>query len=275
MKRNEVVTSVIAGLILGVLVLATGSPLLGSETASAQLPVADVVTLMRNSHEKWSSVSLDAVTVWHVDGESQTVTMSVQIQQPNQSRISIYQVDNKGNVLVDYLWVTDGKIIYEQNNLSKKYTEHPVPDFAKLPLDDLVKSASVLGEPVIIRHPMAMIMPSPLSDYLFPTGLSQRIGVYTLEKDDMLENRKSVVVNWRNNRNNNSDGGWAQSRYWVDTDTGIILKAITYGENNVVFEEMTITNLTLDAGIPSNAYVFQPPLDYEFIPYAEFTAFGQ
>ncbi len=266
MRPKNWVISIVAGLAIGISLVATGlaNSFLHPVPVSAQSPVTDVISLMRNSHAKWSSVSMDATTVWYTDAGTQNVNMSVQIQQPNKVNAYSKQTDESGNLIVDYLWMTDGDKIYEQNNMAKTYTVYDAPEFARLSFEEFSRSMPKADVPVIARHPIAILMPSPMADYIYPTGLAQRTGKYSLEPSSQALGKPAFVLDYQNN-----DSSQLQ-KYWVDMKTGMILKAQTYGQDNKPFEETTVTNIMIDATIPGESFVIRPPDDFVYVPLEDF-----
>lgn len=268
-KLKDWFVSIAVGLVIGILAFATGFTkfVLFPQLASAKASVPDIISLMANSHTKWTSLSADAVTVWHLDNQNtQTVNTSILIQQPNRIRLELEQFDKDGQLIVDMTWLMNDEVIYEQDNLRKQYTEYQIPGFAKMSYSDFISSAPKVNEPVIYRHPIAMLMPSPIADYLYPGGLVQRAGIYSVENvSDQVSKRGAVILDWQKDQTRQS-----QFKYWVDTEKGVILKAQVLNPDGSLFEDTAITNIDFDAVITNDTFVLSPPSDFTFVPYSEF-----
>jgi len=267
MKHKDWLVSIMAGLIIGLLFSITGitNSFNSVQSSNAISSSANAVAQMRSSDTKWSSLSAEGTTIWYTDKGTENVKMSVQINQPNKVKLQILQTDENGDLVFDYVWVTDGDKIYEQNNIKKTYTLYDVPAFARLSHADLVLTTPKEDTPSITRHPIAMLMPSPLADYIYPIGLSQRTGTYSLEANNQTLGRPVFVLDFM------GDNASEHQKLEVDQSTGIIIKAQTFGEKDKLFEETTLTNILVDAENPIETFSTQPPDGFTYVPLEEFS----
>jgi len=287
--RKDLFIGVTVGLVVGFVALITGLGLqpamvshpktLSSIADSAPMPelpitdqssVEDILTLMKNSHNLWKTLNADVLTVWQPAREPQTVYTNIQIEQISKARLTIQQYNNDNKQMFDVLWVSDGEKAYEQDNLSKRYTEYTLPTFAQSVDDFGLQSNSSLGDSVIIRHPMAVLIPSPIADYLYPTGLMQRQGKLEVLGTDKVSSREAVVIAWVGFDEKGLLTG--KATFWVDSYTGVILKALVYGGEtwDDVAEETTIVSIVFDKEIEAEVFAFKSSPDFEYLPLEKF-----
>lgn len=121
-------------------------------------------------------------------------------------------------------WISDGTNIFELDNAQLTYVKLIQPD-----TEELVKAIpdqldTTTNE--IYRYPLATWALSPVADYIYPTGLAQRAGDYTISGEDDLLNRRVWILDYQ--LNNDLGDLTMSAKYWVDQKTGIILKAEVY-----------------------------------------------
>lgn len=288
-NRKDLFISIAVGLIVGYIALIIG---LGTQPAMASHPttlssiasnapmpeppitdkssIEDILGLMLNSHNLWKTLNADVITVWQPAKEPQTVYTNIQIEQISKARLTIQQYDSNNKQMFDVLWVSDGEKVYEQDNLSKRYTEYVLPAFAQSVDNFGSQSDSGLDYPVIIRHPMAILMPSPVADYLYPTGLMQRQGKLEVIGADKVSSREAVIIAWVGFDENGLLTG--KATFWVDAYTGIIIKAQVYGGDSWddIAEETTIVNIVFDKEVDPKTFAFTPSSDFEYLPLEKF-----
>jgi hypothetical protein len=226
---------------------------------SSQSTPAEVKGMMLNSHNRWTSLDLDATTVWHTADGDQTVKSSVQIEQFAKVRVKGQQWASDGHLMFDWDWVSDGANMYQQDTLKHTYqvSKFPVPVSS---LEAWPKSEPPDDGPAIFRHPIAMLMESQLSDYIYSVGLVQ-LGEITLEGEDEIAGRKTVIVLWE--RKDAQGNLMNRARYWVDTQTGVVLKALDYAGDGLaeIAEETVVTRVSLDQPLAPETFSFSPAPD--------------
>lgn len=289
-NRRDLFIGIAAGLIVGAIALvarfgaqpaaasqpntlasiANSVPMPGTPI-TAQSSIDDILGLMLNSHKLWKTLDANVTTVWQPAKDPQTVQTHIQIEQISKARLTILQYDSNRQKMFDILWVSDGKNAYEQDNLSKRYTQYALPSFAQS-ADDFGKQPpdASLGTTTIIRHPMAILIPSPVGDYLYPTGLMQRRGQLKVMGSGKIAARNAVIIAWAGSDENGLPTG--KATFWVDAYTGVILKARVYGGDtwNDIAEETTIGHIVFDEAIKPESFSFTPAPGVEFSSFDEF-----
>lgn len=254
MKRKDWIISISVSLILSVAALSSG---LAEQFLSQPKPAIaatedGIVDLMLKGYTTWNSFSGEALTVWQVNGEKQIWTATIGIQQPFQVRLDLLQ-DNT----IKETWISNDQSIIYVDPLRGEYAETKLPNFVKdfslIPDQD-----SKITPDTVIHHPMALLIPSVVGKYLFPAGLAQRSGEYQVSGTEQILDRPTYILDWHDE--DESGTVTTKSRYWVDTQTGTILKAIVYGGENLdeIFEETTFTRIAFDPPIASEEFLFTP-----------------
>jgi hypothetical protein len=220
---------------------------------SASVDTPALVARLFDSHNLWNTINGSAeITYYNADGA---------IQQAFQDQFA-YSADGKVAVNLNQLegtqstptltFISDGttamQVMWSAGTYLVQSTEHFMQDLTALPAS-AAQVETRDGFPVIKRHPLAMLSPDPLADFLFPVGLAQRQGVYKVVGADEISGRKTTVVEYF----------WAEddvlpaARYWVDDEIGIILQVHNLDQEKPdhVLSEIIITSLSVDQQIES------------------------
>ena len=182
------------------------------------------------SYQNWQTLWVEA----QVDESNGSITSNQRVQvwvdQPAQARLLSGPVEGAPA----FLWISDG----EKTRTGEEVRIDPnyVPP---------------LGESnTVYPHPMTGIMPNPLSQLLFPSGLAQRGGEYRPIRVESLAGREALVVEWRR------PDGTLTDRFWVDTTTGVILRDQNYGKESDggLTSDLTLTAIEYDLEFPSDTF---------------------
>lgn len=230
MNKRDLVTSIIAGAILALIALvpiANGT--LFALGVSAQSEADAVRQQMLTSHTNWSTLEGEAKTTWYLSsGDQSVITSDFSIENPNKSR---FQMSSEG-----ITWISNGNDIYEIDDNDLSYVMLKQPDTERL-ITDLPSDVSSIQQNEIYRYPLAMWALSPVADYIYPTGLAQRTGDYTILGEDTLLNRKVWILGYQ--LTNDLGDITISAKYWVDQGTGIILRAQVYSTEKETFGKLS------------------------------------
>ena len=176
------------------------------------------------SYMFWQSMWVDA-QIDDYNGVTSSQRVQVWLNQPAQARVLSGPLDGVPGTL----WISDGQLTRTGEDL----TGYGL-DGSYLP--------PATESNTVYPHPMTGIMPTVLSDLLFPSGLAQRGGTYRPIAIETLAGRETLVVEW------NRPDGPLVDRFWVDTQTGVILRQQNYGKgaDGALTAEYLITNLQYD-----------------------------
>lgn len=239
------------GITLGPVRSAIDPPLVRAEGEAGE-----ALRLMLRSHTTWKTCRGEITTQWfNPDGNNQTYSSILEIENPNRAHLEI--IDQNGSRQLQ--WYGDGREIYEINPRDNTYVAIPQPDPTRI-LGRLPQSLGDVIKGTIYRHPLAMVIPSPAIDYVFPVGLAQRPGEYQLGGEANVSGRKAWIIEYQNQ--NDSGVITMMARYWVDQQTGVILRANVFSTNPEGFgrliEVSTFTGVEFDQSI--DAARFTPSL---------------
>ena len=170
--------------------------------------------LMLFSHTHWKAVYGEAVANSYppggTDGQPQVQRVQAWVRLPGEAR----WVAGPAQGSPDLLWVSDGKRIRDFTGETYDLPPAVLEGFnPPLNFSDTIQP-----------HPMAGTMGGPLMDMLFPAGLAQRGGEYRLAGRESLASRQALVLEW------SYTPGELTDRFWVDAETGIILRWQNYGK---------------------------------------------
>jgi len=256
MKKLDWIIAISAGILLGVIAIGMGVPRMLTETqsAGASSKIDDILTLVLNSHTKWSTVKGEAEITWYdpTGGEGrQAYIDQFVIYQPLSAYVDGYNKDEPG-FNDQELWISDGMNIYDLDKENKTYTESVLPKFAN-DLSVMPQNLSEVQSDVVYNHPFSLLIPAPVKEYIYPEWFAQGnpTTAYTLTGEDNLLGRNTWIVNLKYKT--------GQAMAWIDKTTGIILKYVQE-ENGQKFAEVTFTSIEVDA--PIDASVFSVPPDY-------------
>ena len=234
----------------------SGAPVVGVPVAelptpaSTPLPTADlpdgsaVQQLLLFSHERWQSFWADAFIVYYAgDGSNQPVqTMRTQawVNLPAQARL----LNGSADGTPSSVWVSDGSHYRQDDGVIQDLPSLSPFTPPSLPTD------------TIYPHPFGSLLGAPLSDMFFPTSLAQRGGEYTITAREIFANRETVVVTWTR-----FPAGEMIDRFWVDTQTGMILRWQNFGKpgGQAMTTEMYVTTILFDIQFPDTSFYLGLP----------------
>jgi outer membrane lipoprotein-sorting protein len=260
MLKKDWFVSIVAGLILGCLAIFAGiNQGLGTlPVAKAEDQTGEIRNLMVKSHTSWQTIRGETTTLWlnPRDDSQQFFHQSIVIANPDRAHVTISSDD--GSIYTE--WIGDGVTVYEIDRKAGGYRESRQNDGTKS-LERLPADIGTINGEVIFRHPLAMMIPSPVMDYIFPTGLAQREGEYTLIGEDTIVDRSAWIMDYL--RRDDQGEVTMKARYWVDQKTGIILQAFTYSTEPEYFGELIektfFSSLNFDQQVQSDE--FTPSLE--------------
>ncbi|MCB2178572.1 hypothetical protein KQH61_04070 [bacterium] len=186
------------------------------ETPADSAPtVTDILNLVLTSHTTWHSVEGTARTAWHMDGEEdQIFTTAFTFIQPARGKI----VPLAGPDFLDKIsWISDGSKILETNLTTGVQTISDLPRFAS-DTSMIPQNVDEVDPDTVYRHPFTGLVPSPLSEYIFPNGFAQGgpDTVYELIGQESVIGRETWVMT--------ATVRGQTVTAWIDQQTGVILK---------------------------------------------------
>jgi hypothetical protein len=257
MTKRDWLLSIVAGLILGSLIVSFG--LTKGTPVSASGNIEEILNLILNSHTQWQTVQGQAEVVWYSqNGNTQTYLTDFAIAQPAQAYFDTTNKDGTGN---EGLWISDGEKIYMLDKVSRTYTESAIPAFA-LDLSMMPTNLLDVEKGATYGHPFALIIPSPLKDYIYSSWVAEGQGEYRLIGQEKISARAAWVIEYKES----FEGELSEHfQIWVDQKTGVVLKFIQFNLNQEwkteLFVEAILTSIEFDA--PLNSEKFSVPGTYQ------------
>lgn len=260
MSKRDLISSTIAGLILSLLVMGFffyGDGGLNALPAKAQTNVDSIRQLMLIGHANWVSLTGEASTTWYLsDGQNLAITSEFSIISPDKAR---FEMPSDGVV-----WASNGDSIFEIDGNELTYFRFDQPDIDKA-ISMLPTNLGATSDE-IYRYPLAMWIPSPIADYIYPTGLAQREGDYELINEETILDRKAWIISYQ--LKNEMGDVTMSAKYWVDQEFGFILRAEVYSTDpntlGKLIEETVFQRIEVNPAIPDGT--FSPSLEgYELV----------
>lgn len=259
MKKRDWIISIISGLVLGLIISAFSAPSIGlieRANAAQDGEVTAILNLVLNSHTKWQSVQGEATVTWFgPDGTQQEYVQTFKVSQPILAR---FETTLSPIELSSDLWVSDGEEVFEANTKDKSYTASSLPDFASN-YDLLPASVTEVSDEEIYHFPFALLIPSPLAEYIYPHWFAQghKGGTYTLAGEETLLQRKVWLMYYEVREHH--------IVAWIDQETGVILRFIHEIEGQAQVE-MNMISIAFDKELDEDDFAIPPDFDRIELP---------
>lgn len=214
-----------------------------AETDATQLPLALTsnsetirMKLLRSS-DRWSTLWLDGIEIRYGQTADSEPADSIRHQ------VWVDQTSHAFRVLKgpaegpDIFLVSDGQQVSEINLESGALEVYSLPPSSYAPF----VPPEIISD-TIQPHPMELGLGSPFGSLIFPAGLAQRRGQYEPVAMEWHAGRQTLVVDWRIANN------LRPSRYWIDAQLGVILRAQDYGKQGgeVIESELSVERVLFD-----------------------------
>lgn len=189
------------------------------------------------SHTLWHSLWVDGIITGYLGNgsteSSRSTRTQVWITQPARARVLTGPPDG----IPTYLWISDGERLRNGEE---------VPLHIRQWQDGTWEQETG----VIYPHPLTGFLPTPLVELLFPSGFAQREGDFQVKYADSIAGRQALVVEWT------PSGGHLVDRFWIDTQTGVILRQQNYGKegNGTQTTEITLLDIVFDPDFPQETF---------------------
>lgn len=169
-----------------------------------------------NSHQRWLTLWADGVITQRM-GDSTPAATRVQLW-VDQANYRFRMVSGPLEQSPDTYQVTDGETLLTYNLTSGEQHINLLPGSSREPFNPPQDLANVV-EP----HPLSQILMTAAANALMPSPLAQRGGDYRPVELTTIAGRPALVVEWFN-------GPQMADRFWVDTQTGILLRWQNFGK---------------------------------------------
>ncbi|MFZ1395723.1 MAG: carboxypeptidase-like regulatory domain-containing protein, partial [Candidatus Promineifilaceae bacterium] len=179
---------------------------------------------MLDSHNRWQTLQAEVRGQWSATS-SQVLQHTILIRQPYLAQIS--GADYQATLGTD-----------------ESAQQRIMHDLSLLPI-----SLEEIQPITVYPHPMVGMGFGFAGDYIFPAGFAQRVGRFELIAEEPILERQAWVVDWFDVMN----GGERRNRFWIDQQTGLILKSWEYGEGAIT-GEVEFLSLVLDEPISDEAF---------------------
>lgn len=211
-------------------------------TLTVSSTAEEVRIRMLRSHMRWGTFWGDAQQIDYSSGEALTRRLQIWVNQLGpRYRVLTGPIDGQPTFLVVADGFTQIGMDVRSGSINTAAINPSIRD-PFLPPDAISDT--------ITPHPIAGQLGTPLADMLFPTALAQRAGTVTPLGLERVAGREALMVDW-------SPVGMPRvDRFWVDTQTGIILRWQNYGKGggDNLQMDMFFNIVTVDASFPDSLF---------------------
>jgi len=211
----------------------------------------DVLALMLDSDQMWDTLEAEyQLTDFHsITGMSIKETQRFWLA--NRGEWARMEIDGEN----PSTFVRNATSIYRENRAKNIYSQEKIPGSVKYeefnPREALRNNSNT-----IILHPFGKALPTGYYDFLFPTGIAQCLIInqatgledVKIIGEEIIAGRKAIIIS-RMPKNH---------LYWVDAQTGIILRAQFIGEAEHWQIQFEIQRIVFGEKIPESTFQFIP-----------------
>ena len=274
MKKKQLFRWVMKGFLAGLMLALATSGTVRPDIAKAsqnetidsfgtQFSADDILQLLGDSTNKWNSVhvsyTINFKEFGNVEEISQTYQHEFWLMHDGRARLEISTFE--GSPLV--VWVRDDTSISEANYEKGTYTESSLP-----------KSLVGLTEELNSNAFSAHLIPSGLNDYVFPQSLAESMKRTKINENAVQEilvignetiaGRQTVMVERKILDPEQPAIVYKLHRYWIDAETGIILKGeIEDLINGGWTQQFEAKKVEVNVDIPEETFVFVVDKNFE------------
>jgi outer membrane lipoprotein-sorting protein len=200
----------------------------------------EIQQLMLTSHTRWHTLHIIyTVNQYPSPGSNMAAeqqNVQVWIQLPAEFKVVISAPKGEPQTSA----ISDGKNIIDSSG-----QQQSVPPSVLEPFNPPNTTSDT-----VYPHPLAGYLGTPVSELIFPEGLAQRGGEYKQTGQELVAERQAYVVEW------SREPGKLIDRFWVDVQTGIILRQQNYGkENNASpLSDFQATYIEINTPLPADTF---------------------
>lgn len=252
---------------------------INSESSNSPLTenssVSDVLSLMNQSHLKWNTLHISYIARFR-DPNDQTAF--------SENRQAFWLTsDGKGRVEIgsltgapDFIWVNDKSNTWTEDLIEGTYYRMNVPGAVQSMGPSMAQSIPQTSPDTVVPNPFALMIPSGLNEYIYPTSLAQEMSIITLNEkveqtvevlgSDTVAGRKVVVIQRKIQSLEDQSTDYKLHRYWVDAETGIMLKVeVVDSKTGLWRQQMEANVVEINPEIPESRFEFQPDPDSKLV----------
>jgi hypothetical protein len=248
---------------------------LASSGEHLQLPLnetvtpSDVLDLMLASHTRWDNLQIRYDAKFFGPGVpkgEEVFTHQFWLDSTGLSRVEI------GSPVVGPLltWMKNQDDMWTINYEDGTYYSEVIPKAFRSVENFGVPEAEIEGQPVVVPHPTGLLMPSWVTELIYPTSLAQSMSITDLSEDvlqsvqvigtDQIAGRQSIVISRRIEGSGEPVVFYKLHKYWVDAATGVILQQeVIDPESGIVTTQVTAIEVQYNDFIPESTFIFVAP----------------
>ncbi len=196
--------------------------------------------LMLASHTRWRSLHAIYTTIQYpstgLTAEPDQQNVQVWVQLPAQFKVLVSRPKGGPQTVA----ICDGQNILDSSGFQQSLPPAVLEQFnpPNTPSD------------TVYPYPLSGFLGTSVSDLIFPAALAQRGGEYRQTGQESVAGRQAYVVEW------SREPGKIIDRFWVDQQTGVILRQQNYGKQNSLspVNDFQATYIEIDSDLPADIF---------------------
>ncbi|MBI2757582.1 MAG: hypothetical protein HYX49_02795 [Chloroflexi bacterium] len=223
----------------------------------------EVLALMLESDQTWDSLEAE-YQLTNIDlTTGQTVTETQHFWLDKKGELARLEINGDNSTT----FVRNTTSLNQENKNKKKYYQVELPGTFRY--DGFNPRKWLLENPnAVYLHPFGKSLPTGYYDFLYPTGIAQSLitnqatGLESIKivGEDQVAGRKTIIIS-RTPKNH---------LYWVDVETGIILRAQFIGDADHWQTQFDAQSIIYGKKIPASVFQFVPSKDAKSVTPSEF-----
>jgi hypothetical protein len=214
---------------------------------TVETPGDEIREALLDSHMRWETLWLDGTIIENFPaGGTQQQRVQVWVDRPG-GRFRVISGPYEGQP--EQMQVSDGtyqeRVTLGDMSIQRQELGALARDAAWTAPRDVTDT--------IYPHPLDQEMDNRFGELIFPAGLAQRGGVYAAEGEETVAGRAAIYAAW-------SWENQMRERLWIDAQTGVILRADSYGKETNgggPVSTVVVNDIRYDAALPDALFALQ------------------
>lgn len=298
MNKNRIVYWMVGGVIAGFVLSLIASSLLQPQVVNAddslQSPeriqindgilntpltdnssVSDVLSLMAQSHLRWNTIHITYFAHFRAPNDQSSSSDNKQefwLTSDGKGRVEIGSLTGTP----DFIWVNDKTNTWTEDLVKGTYYSMNVPRTVQSMGASMAQSIPQTSPDTIVPNPFALMIPSGLNEYIYPASIAQEMSIININEkaeqtvevlgSDTIAGRKVVVIQRKIQSAAGQVTVYKLHRYWVDAETGIMLKVeVDDPMTGSWVQQIEAALVEINVNIPQSMFGFQPDPDAKMI----------
>lgn len=269
MTKKSVLISIFTGLLLGFMIIrfnplqnvdaSLDEPRMRFSVSPAEAVELETALLkLLNSHHNWQTIQGEIQVFDYLQVGSEeiyTSTISIEASQPRYFFAQSVDINNEQFAeVIDFDEACESHIATGHYVCQNIHDATYMMELEQLPqtLVNVNALKTEEGIPMVVPHPMGLRISPIIAELLYPTKRPQRLGNYLSIESTQFLGRDAWLINWEQHNNSNQLTG--KEQFWVDQQTGVVLRIERFDTQHPdrLLQAFTFTTITFDSPVTQN-----------------------